>query len=80
MRNMLNMIEFVRNELGPEIELLHDVHERLRPIDAVAFAKELEAFKLYFLEDVLAPGMPPICTSTFGPPISAYRNGAGFQT
>ena len=55
MRNMLNMIEFVRNELGEEIELLHDVHERLRPIDAVGFAKDLEPFKLYFLEDVLAP-------------------------
>lgn len=55
MRNMLNMIEFVRNEVGEEIELLHDVHERLRPIDAVGFAKDLEPFKLYFLEDVLAP-------------------------
>jgi mannonate dehydratase len=54
-RNMLNMIEFVRNEIGPEIELVHDVHERLRPIDAVAFAKDVEAFKLFFLEDVLAP-------------------------
>jgi mannonate dehydratase len=54
-RNMLNMIEFVRNELGPEIELVHDVHERLRPIDAVAFAKDVETFKLFFLEDVLAP-------------------------
>ena len=54
-RNMLNMIEFVRNEVGPEIELLHDVHERLSPIDAVAFAKDVEAFKLFFLEDVLAP-------------------------
>lgn len=54
-RNMLNMIAFVRNEVGPEIELLHDVHERLRPIDAVGFAKDVEPFKLYFLEDVLAP-------------------------
>jgi mannonate dehydratase len=54
-RNMLNMIEFVRNEVGAEIELLHDVHERLSPIDAVAFARDVEAFKLFFLEDVLAP-------------------------
>jgi mannonate dehydratase len=54
-RNMLDMIGFVRNELGSDIELLHDVHERLAPIDALAFAKDVEAFKLYFLEDVLAP-------------------------
>jgi len=54
-RNMLRMIEFVRTELGEEIELLHDVHERLRPIEAVQFAKDLEPFKLFFLEDLLAP-------------------------
>lgn len=55
MRNMLDMIGHVRNEVGPDLELLHDVHERLKPIDAVAFAKEAEAFKLFFLEDILAP-------------------------
>ena len=55
MRNMLNMMDYVRSEVGDEIELLHDVHERLRPIDAVLFAKEAEKFKLYFLEDILAP-------------------------
>jgi mannonate dehydratase len=54
-RNVLQMIEFVRAELGEEIELLHDVHERLKPIEAVQFAKDLEAFKLFFLEDLLAP-------------------------
>ncbi len=55
MRSMLDMLEFVRSEIGIEIELLHDVHERLRPIDAVAFAKEMEPYKLFYLEDVLAP-------------------------
>jgi mannonate dehydratase len=54
-RNMLNMIEHVRSEVGDEVELLHDVHERLRPIDAVGFAKDVEQFKLFFLEDILAP-------------------------
>jgi len=54
-RNMLKMIEYVRSEVGEEVELLHDVHERLRPIDAVQFAKDVERFKLFFLEDILAP-------------------------
>lgn len=55
MRNMLDMLEYMRHEFGTGIELLHDVHERLRPIDAVAFAKDVEPCKLFYLEDILAP-------------------------
>ena len=54
-RNMLRMIEHVRSKVGDEIELLHDIHERLKPIEAVQFAKDVEPFKLFFLEDPLAP-------------------------
>ncbi len=54
-RNMLKMIDFVRGNVGEDIELLHDVHERLSPIDTVGFAKDLEPYKLFFLEDSLAP-------------------------
>ncbi|MCJ7738049.1 MAG: starvation-sensing protein RspA [Anaerolineae bacterium] len=54
-RNMLHMIEYVRSQIGVEIELLHDVHERLQTIDAVQFAKDVEQFNLFFLEDILAP-------------------------
>ena len=54
-RNMLRMIEHVRAEVGPEVELLHDIHERLSPSDTVQFAKDVEQFKLFFLEDSLAP-------------------------
>ena len=54
-RRMLGMMEHVRAEVGPEIELLHDIHERLQPIHAVQFAKDVEQFKLFFLEDALAP-------------------------
>ncbi|MGQ9684315.1 MAG: enolase C-terminal domain-like protein [Anaerolineae bacterium] len=55
MRSMLRMMEHVRATVGEGIELLHDVHERLQPIDAVQFAKDVERFKLFFLEDALAP-------------------------
>jgi mannonate dehydratase len=55
MRAHLDVFDHVRTELGFEIELLHDIHERLVPIDAVQFAKDMEKYKLFFLEDPLAP-------------------------
>jgi mannonate dehydratase len=55
MRAHLEVFEHVRAKLGFEVELLHDIHERLVPINAVQFAKEMEVFKLFFLEDPLAP-------------------------
>jgi mannonate dehydratase len=54
-RRTLSLFEAARKELGPEIELLHDVHERLPPRMAVQFAKDMEKFRLFFLEDVLSP-------------------------
>ena len=55
MRRAMQLFEACRKELGEEIELLHDVHERLHPIQAVRFAKDVEQFRLFFLEDALAP-------------------------
>lgn len=54
-RRMLDMIGYVREEIGEEIELIHDIHERLTPIHAVQFAKDVEQFKLFFLEDSISP-------------------------
>ncbi len=54
-RRMLDMIAYVRAQVGEAVELLHDIHERLVPIHAVEFAKDVEEFKLFFLEDALAP-------------------------
>ncbi len=58
-RNTLKMIEHVRTAVGDEVELLHDVHERLQPIHAVQFAKDVEQYRLFFLEDALAPEDAP---------------------
>ncbi|MGB2614126.1 MAG: enolase C-terminal domain-like protein [Phycisphaerae bacterium] len=55
LRVLPRLFEHVRRELGDEVELLHDVHERLAPIDAVWLAKALEPYRLFFLEDALAP-------------------------
>jgi mannonate dehydratase len=55
MRRMLQMIDFVRSNAPEDVELLHDIHERLSPIDTVQFAKEVEKYRLFFLEDSLAP-------------------------
>lgn len=54
-RKALKMFEECRKQLGDEIELLHDVHERVSPIQAVQFAKDVEKFKLFFFEDPLSP-------------------------
>jgi mannonate dehydratase len=45
----------LRTALGDEIELLYDVHERLAPADTIWLAKALEPYRLFFLEDVVAP-------------------------
>jgi L-alanine-DL-glutamate epimerase-like enolase superfamily enzyme len=41
----------VREAVGPEIEIIIDVHTRLDPADAVTFCRELEPLRPYFVED-----------------------------
>jgi mannonate dehydratase len=53
MRETLKMFEGIRNKVGFDVELCHDVHERLKPIEAIRFAQELEQFELFFLEDAI---------------------------
>ena len=54
-RRALALFEEGRKALGPEVELLHDVHERVPPRLAVQFAKDMEPFRLFYLEDALSP-------------------------
>ena len=49
------LFDHLRCQLGDDVELLHDVHERIPPIQAITLAKELEKYRLFFLEDVFAP-------------------------
>ncbi len=55
MRRTLRLLEECRKQLGEEVELLHDVHERISPTQALQFAKDCERFRLFFLEDPLSP-------------------------
>ena len=54
-RGVPRLFEYLRAQLGDEVALLHDIHERLAPIEAVRLAKRLEPFGLFFLEDPLPP-------------------------
>ena len=49
------LFEHLRSTVGWDVELLHDVHERIPPIQGVGFAKDVERFKLFFLEDLFPP-------------------------
>mgnify|MGYP000709559340 FL=1 len=55
MDKTIELFERLREKFGWDLGLCHDVHERLRPIEAVAFSKEMEKYKLLFLEDCLSP-------------------------
>ncbi|WP_238006691.1 D-mannonate dehydratase ManD [Dactylosporangium sp. AC04546] len=41
----------VRDEFGPTVKLLHDVHHRLTPIEAARLGKSLEPYALTWIED-----------------------------
>jgi len=54
MRDTVKMFDDLRSRVGFDVALCHDVHERLKPIDAIRFAVQLEAYDLFFLEDAIA--------------------------
>ena len=45
------LFDRLRRELGPELHLLHDVHHRLRPIEAARLGRALEPYRLFWMED-----------------------------
>jgi mannonate dehydratase len=55
MRHTLKLLETCRQELGDEVGLMHDVHERLTPNEAVNLCKEVEPLHMFFMEDPLSP-------------------------
>ena len=47
------LFDTLRNTYGNEPHLLHDVHHRLTPIEAARLGKDLEPFRLFWLEDIV---------------------------
>jgi mannonate dehydratase len=45
------LFQLLRETYGEDAALLHDVHHRCTPIEAARLAKELEPFRLFWLED-----------------------------
>ena len=55
MEDTLSLFRSVRETFGYGIHLIHDCHERFAPIDAIAFARQLEPYRLFYLEDPVSP-------------------------
>jgi mannonate dehydratase len=45
------LFERLRSAVGFDVHLLHDVHHRLTPIEAARLGKDLEPYRLFWLED-----------------------------
>jgi mannonate dehydratase len=51
LRHTPQLFDAVRAQLGWEHHLLHDVHHRLTPIEAARLGKDLEPYRLFWMED-----------------------------
>ena len=47
------LFEALRAAHGPDLHLLHDSHHRLTPIEAARLGRDLEPFRLFWLEDAV---------------------------
>ena len=55
LKRVPKMFEYVRKECGEDVELLHDIHELVEPIDAINMIKQLEPYHPFFIEDPFSP-------------------------
>ena len=53
MENTLELFERVNEKYGNSIQLIHDVHGRISVQEAIKFAKKLEKYNIFYLEDAL---------------------------
>ena len=50
-RDTVKLFDQIRARIGFDMQLVHDVHERIPPVDAIRLARALEPYDLFFLED-----------------------------
>jgi mannonate dehydratase len=55
LKSVPKLFEMVRKRCGDEIELLHDIHERVQPMDAINMIKQLDQYRPFFVEDPFSP-------------------------
>jgi len=55
LRMVPKLFETLSSRFGDSVQFVHDSHHRLRPIEAARLSKELEQFRLFWLEDVCRP-------------------------
>jgi mannonate dehydratase len=53
LRHAPGVLRAVREHVGPELQLLHDVHHRLTPTEAGRLGRAVEDVDLFWLEDVV---------------------------
>ena len=53
--NTIKMFEQLRARLGFDVELLHDIHERIPPNQAIQLCKAVEPYRPFFMEDPFSP-------------------------
>jgi mannonate dehydratase len=58
LKSVPKMFDVVRKRCGEDVELLHDIHERVEPIDAINMIKAVEQYRPFFVEDPLLPENP----------------------
>ena len=51
----LELVEAVRDAVGPDVEILIEMHGRFTPAEAVAIARELEPFRPSWIEEPVPP-------------------------
>ncbi len=54
-RGTIDIFKKARERFGDNIELLHDMHERLQPMDAIDMIKRVEEYRPFFIEDPFSP-------------------------
>jgi mannonate dehydratase len=54
-RGTIEIFKKARERFGDDIELLHDMHERLQPMDAIDMIQRVEEYRPFFIEDPLSP-------------------------
>ncbi len=53
LRSAPDLFKAARERLGWDLHLLHDVHHRLTPIEAARLGKDLEPYRLFWMEDAV---------------------------